>query len=231
MHSDPRDSPLGRVTGVAYWYLVVTLLQALVAAPGLIALMLVDRAPSNAPLAGLCLLPLGPALAAALYSLHARQEAIELNPARSFWRGYRLNAFEALRLWSPAMLVLVVVALGLTNLEAAGLPASYGAVLIVVALLVVIWSLHALVIASLFRFRTRDTARLAAHYLGRLPLVSLGAAALLVLAAAVVAATFDVVLAMLGGLWAGLLLINARRLVADVMEHFVARPRPDGAAR
>ena len=222
MYSDPRDSPLGRVTGVAYWYLVVTLLQALAASPGLIVLMFVDRSPSNAPLAGLCLLPLGPALSAALYSLNGRESAEDLSPARSFWRGYRLNAFDVLRLWSPAMLVLVVIALGLANLDAAGMPAGYGAVLAVVALLVVIWSLHAMVIASLFSFRTRDTARLAAHYLGRLPLVSLGTASLLVLAGVVVVVTFDTVLVLLGGLWTGLLLTTAHRLVTDVAENFVA---------
>jgi hypothetical protein len=185
--------------------------------------MFVDRSPSNAPLAGLCLLPLGPALSAALYSLRSREGAEDLGPARSFWRGYRLNSFDVLRLWLPAMLVLAIIALGFANLDVAGMPASYGAVLTVVALLVVIWSLHAVVIASLFSFRTRDTARLAAHYLGRLPLVSLGTASLLVLAGAVVVVTFDAVLALLGGLWAGLLLTNARRLVTDVAENFVVR--------
>jgi hypothetical protein len=53
--------------------------------------------------------------------------------------------------------------------------------------------------------------------------VSLGTASLLVLAGAVVVVTFDAVLALLGGLWAGLLLTNARRLVTDVAENFVVR--------
>ena len=219
---DPGDGALGRVTGVVYWYLVVTLLHALTASPGLIVLMLLDRSPANAPLAALCLLPLGPALSAALFALRDRERAEDLSPARSFWRGYRNNAIDVLCLWAPAVLVLAIVALGLANLDAAGMPAGYAAVLAVIALLVVLWSVHALVIASLFSFRTRDTARLAAHYLGRLPLVTLGVASLLVLAAMVVVVTFDVVFAMLGGLWTGLLLHNARRLVKDVQDQFVA---------
>jgi uncharacterized membrane protein len=221
-YSEPGDGALGRVTGVIYWYLIVTLLQALTASPGLVALMLLDRSSANAPLAMLCILPIGPALSAALFALRDRDRAEDLSPARSYWRGYRNNVVDVLRLWVPAMLVLAIIALGLVNLDAAGMPAGYGAVLAVIGVLVVLWSLHALVIASLFSFRARDTARLAAHYLGRLPLVTLGVASLLVLAGAVVVLTFDVVLALLGGLWAGLLLNNARRLVQDVQDQFVA---------
>lgn len=222
-YGDPGEGALGQVTGAIYWYLVVTVLQALTASPGLIALMFLDRSPANAPLAALCLLPLGPALSAALFALRDRERADDLSPARSFWRGYRHNAVDVLRLWTPAMLVLAIIALVLANLDAAGVPDGYGAVLAVIGVLVVLWSMHAMVIASLFSFRARDTARLAAHYLGRLPLVTLGVASLLVLATAVVVVTFDVVLALLGGIWAALLLNNARKLVQDVQSRFVVR--------
>lgn len=221
-YRDPIDGPLGRVTGVIYWYLVVTVLQALTAAPGLVALMFLDPSPSNASLAALCLLPFGPALSAALFTLRDRDRAEDLSPARSFWRGYRMNAVDVLWLWIPAVAVLAIIALGVANPEASGTPAGYGIVLAVIALLVVVWSLHAIVIASLFSFRARDTARLAAHYLGRLPLVTLGVVSLLVLAGAIVLVTFEVVLVMLGGLWAGLLLNNARKLINDVHDRFVA---------
>lgn len=221
-YRDPDDGPLGRVTGVIYWYLIVTLLQTLTISPGLVALFFVDPVPANTPLAALCLLPLGPALSAALFALRDRHRAEYLAPARSFWRGYRLNVADVLRLWTPAVLVLAIIALGVANPEASGTPGGYGLVLAVIGLLVVLWSLHAIVIASLFSFRARDTARLATHYLGRLPLVTLGAASLLILAGAVIFLTFEVVLVMAGGVWAGLLLHNARRLIQDVEERFVA---------
>lgn len=220
-YGDPGEGALGQVTGAIYWYLVVTVLQALTASPGLIALMFLDRSPANAPLAALCLLTLGPALSAALFALRNRERADDLSPARSYWRGYRQNAVDVLRLWTPAMLILAIITLVLANLDAAGVPTGYGAMLAVIGVLVVLWSMHAMVIASLFSFRARDTARLAAHYLGRLPLVTLGVASLLVLAAAVVVVTFDVVLVLLGGIWAGLLLNNARKLVQDVQSRFV----------
>ena len=51
-----------------------------------------------------CALPLGPALSAALYALHHRRpDLTDLRPARAFWRGYRINAVPALRLWVPLL--------------------------------------------------------------------------------------------------------------------------------
>lgn len=204
-----------------YWYLIVTLLLNLVALPGLVALAFLDRSAANAPLAAVCLLPLGPALSAALFALRHRPKAEDMTPARSFWRGYRLNAADVLRLWTPALIVLAVIAVSLANLEAAGLPGSYAGVLLVIGALVLLWTMNALVIASLFGFRTRDVARLAAYYLVRLPLVTLKTASLLMLAGGIVLFTFDAVLAMLGGLWAGLLLRNAGPLVTNVESRFV----------
>jgi hypothetical protein len=60
------------------------------------------------------------------------------------------------------------------------------------------------------------------HYLFRLPRVTLGTASLLVLAVGIVFVTFDVVLAMLGGVWAAFLLHNHRTLIQDVRERFTA---------
>jgi hypothetical protein len=221
VYSDPGDGALGRVTGVVYWYLVVTLLQGLTASPGLVALTFLDRSAANAPLAALCLLPLGPALSAALFALRDRERAEDLSPARSYWRGLRSNVLDVLRLWAPAMLVVAIIALGLVNLDAAGTPGGYGAVLGVIGLLVALWAIHAMVIASLFNLRARDTARLAAHYLVRLPGVTFGTASLLVVAGSIVFFTFDIVLMMLGGVWAGLLLHNARPMIRHVHTHFI----------
>ena len=53
-----------------------------------------------------------------------------------------------------------------------------------VALLVVLWSGHALVLSALFSFRTRDVARLGAYFLAGKPLVTLGFVSVLVLTAA-----------------------------------------------
>lgn len=94
---------------------------------------LLDRSATNAPLAALCLLPLGPALSAALFALRDRPKAEDMTPAHSFWRGYRLNAFDVLRLWTPALIVLAVIAVSLANLDVAGAPDGYAGVLVVIA--------------------------------------------------------------------------------------------------
>lgn len=219
-YDDPRDSLLGQVAGFMYWYLVLSLLFALAAAPGLAVLLLLDRSSTNAPLAVLCLLPVGPALSGVLFAARDRHRAEGPTPARSFARGYRLNAVDVLRLWVPALVALALIAVCVVNTDAAGVPDGYAGVLLVIALLTVLWALNALVIASLFAFRTRDVARLGAYYLARLPLVTLGMVSLLVLAGGVVYVTFDAVLVMLGGIWAALLLRNAGPMIRDVQARF-----------
>ena len=75
-------------------------------------------------------------------------------------------------------------------------------------------------IVSFFGFRTRDVMRLAAHFLGARPLVTLGSLSLLVLAAGVVALTTEALFGLVGAVWLALVLRNARPLLADVEERF-----------
>jgi len=212
--------PLGRATALVYWYVVVTARLGLAALPTLVLLLLLDRSASNAPLAALAAVPLGPALSAALYAVRAREGADEVVPARVFWRGYRLGALDVLRLWVPALVVLAVVAAVLANADAAGVGPAYAGVLVVVAVLVAVWALHAVAIATVFSFRTRDVARLAAHYLGRFPLVSLGVVSLLVAASGVAWFATDAVLAVVGGAWVWCWYRNDRRMLDDVRARF-----------
>ena len=57
----------------------------------------------------------------------------------------------------------------------------------VIAVAATLWLVNALVITSLFAFRTVDVARLAAYFLGRTPLVTLGNAGVLIAGALVTA--------------------------------------------
>ena len=77
-------------------------------------------------------------------------------------------------------------------------------------------------LTSFFTLRTRDAARLSLFYLGRLPRVTVGALALLVVAIGTVLFTSDWVLAGLGSVFAFALLYNARPLIADLEENFSA---------
>lgn len=216
------DGPLGRGASAVYWYLVVELLLVLTSLPGLLALTLLDRSVTNAPLVVLCLLPLGPAASAGLYALRGRAKADALTPAASFWRGYRQNWADALRVWAPALVVLGIVAVSLGGLRAAGVPGWFAPALVVIGVGVLLWSVNALLIVSFFGFRTRDAARLAAYYLAARPLVTLGSLSLLVLAAGTVVLATEVVFGLLAAVWLALVLRTAAPVLTDVEDRFTA---------
>ena len=217
------EGPLSRAAALVYNLLVVELLLLVTALPGLAPLLLLDRDPSNLPLAAVGLLPLGPAAAAALYALrHRSRDLSDLHPAAAFWRGYRANFWEVLRLWAPWLVWLTILAVNLAYFPAAGVPGWWRGLLVAVALVAVLWMLNALVITSLFTFRARDTARLAAYYLARTPGVTLGNAGLLIAASLITAAASEAVLALLGSAFAAALLRTSRPMVGEVQEEFTA---------
>ena len=188
MATKPDDEigtgPLPRWSAVVYWFLVVEGMLLLTSAPGLVLLGLLDRDVSNVPLVALACVPFGPSVAAALFAWRVFARDRDLSPARHFWRGYRLDVLDVLRWWIPTLAVLAVVAVNLTHLGATGLPPALGIALGAVAVLVVLWAGHALVLSALFSFRTRDVARLGAYFVAGKPLVTLGFVSVLVLTGA-----------------------------------------------
>ena len=220
---DPTEptGPLSRASTVAYWFLVLEGLLVLTTAPGLVPLFLLAPDASNIPLAALLLVPVGPAVSAAFFAWRTFDGERDQSPARHFWRGYRLNVLDALRVWIPGLLVLAVLAVNLTHLGAVELPLLVGTIGGLVAVVVVAWLAHALVVASGFSFRYRDVARMAAYFVFAKPLVSLGAVSYAVLAAGVVIVASDWVLVLLASVFTFLLWRNARPLVAEVMRRFV----------
>ncbi|MFC7642223.1 hypothetical protein ACFQX6_15585 [Streptosporangium lutulentum] len=149
---------------------MVELLLLTAVVPGLVGLVLLDRDAANVPLAAACLLPAGPALSAALYALHhRRRDLTDLHPAAAFWRGYRANVRGVVKLWVPWLVWLAVIGSSLGNLAAAGVPGWWAVLSVLIALAATLWVANALVITSLFAFRARDVARLAAYFLTRSP--------------------------------------------------------------
>ncbi|MFC8800311.1 DUF624 domain-containing protein [Promicromonospora sp. NPDC057138] len=216
------EGVLGRATAVVYWYLIVEVMLVVAVLPGALVSLFLARTPGNAVLFALCLVPVGPAVSAALFALRDRTKAEGLTPASSFWRGYRLNWADALKVWVPGLVAGVVILLGLANVGAGGVPGWYAGALVVIGAGLLLWMVNALVIVSFFGFRTRDTARLAAHFLGARPLVTLGSLSLLVLAAGIVLLTTEAVFGLLAAIWLALVLRNARPLLSDVEERFTS---------
>ncbi|MEV5430283.1 hypothetical protein [Streptomyces sp. NPDC052701] len=214
---------LSRAAALVHTLVTVQALLLLAASPGLAGLLLLGPDPSNTPLAALCLLPLGPAASAALYALHHRgRDLTDLHPARAFRRGWRLNARPALALWTPLLGWLTVIAVTLTHFPATGLPGWWAALLVLVGAGCLLWGAHALVLTSLFAFRARDTARLAAYFLLRHGRATLGAASLLVLVAASTALFTEALPALLAAPLLLSLLHSSRPVIAETQEDFTA---------
>lgn len=214
-----------RATTVAAWFGVVEALLLVTCAPGLVLALLAPlalRTPDagSVLLVALALVPAGPAASAAIFAWRRFDDDPDHGAAHSFWRGYRLNAVDALRLWLPTLVVAAALAVVLTRLGSMDLAVVVAILVGVVAVVVTAWAAHALVVASVFSFRARDIARIAAYFVFAKPLVSLGAVLLAGVGLAV-AAVGGWVLVLLGSLLTYLLARNARPLVAEVMRRFV----------
>jgi hypothetical protein len=221
--SDFGTGALSRASALIHTVLTVEALLLLTASPGLAGLLLIGADPANLPLAALCLLPLGPALSAALYALHHRsRDLTELHPARAFLRGWRLNAVPALKLWTPLLAWLTIIAFTLTHFSATGLPGWWAVLLAVIGAGSLLWGAHALVLTSLFAFRARDTARLAAYFLFRHGRATLAAASLLVLTAALTALLTEALPALLAAPLLLSLLHGSRTVITETQEEFTA---------
>ncbi|MFE0522360.1 hypothetical protein [Streptomyces sp. NPDC058954] len=217
------DGPLSRAVALVHTLVTVEALLLAAASPALAGLFLLGPDPSNLPLAAVAALPLGPALSAALYALHHRdRDLTDLRPARAYARGWRLNALPVLRLWTPLLAWLTVIAFTLTHFSASGLPGWWAALLAAIGVGSLLWGAHALVLTSLFTFRARDTARLAAYFLLRHGRATLAAASLLVLAAGLTALLTEALPALLAAPLLLSLLYGSRRVIAETQEDFTA---------
>lgn len=205
-----------------YWFGVTGLLLVLTTLPGTVPLMLLDRSAGNIPLVAVCLIPLAPAVSAALYALRDRDRGEGLTALHSFLRGYRRNAIDVLALWLPALAVATMLGISLANLEHAGVPGGYGLVLVVLAVMITVWAGNAVVIVSFFSLRTRDIARLGVYYMARTPLASLGVLATVLVAAGIVYLTFDAVLGLVGSILVWMLLRTCEPMLRHVHENFIA---------
>ncbi|WP_372344837.1 hypothetical protein [Streptomyces sp. KL116D] len=215
--------PLSRACALVHTLLTVEVLLLVTVAPGGLGLLLLGGAPGTLPLAALCLVPLGPALAAALYALHHRSHDLtELRPARAYLRGLRLNSAAALRLWVPLLGWLTVIAYTLTHFAATGLPGWWAGLLALTGVGAVLWGANCLVLLALFRFRTADTARLAAYFMLRRGGATVGALSALVVAGAATLWFTEVLALLLVPLLLLSLLRTSRPMITETAEEFTA---------
>ncbi|MDQ0665500.1 putative membrane protein YesL [Arthrobacter ulcerisalmonis] len=218
--------PLFRAAGAVAGVLMGSVLLMLANALLFLALL-------AAPLAGswlvvVALVPVGPALVAAMYAFNRLLAGHATGVYRDFVRGYRMNFAQAIRVWLPYVIILAVIGVNLAGLPAAlgpGNPveAALRAALLVLALLVATAALHALLLLSRFSFRTRDLYRLSLYSFGARKRVSLGNAGILFVTATLLLMTTAYLLPVIAGAVVYLACLNSRPLLRLVEEKFTAR--------
>ena len=217
---------LGRVTAMVYRVLVLEFLFVLTASPGLVLLLALSGDPSNAPLLALCLLPVGPALSAVIFAWQRSPAEEHLEPARHFWRGYRLNAVAILRWWWAIIAAIAILGVNIAYLDVVitpGLPLMLaGVAQAVVFTLIAVIACHALVIGSLYNFRARDVLRLALRCVRHCPKATVGVAAIVIASIGVAVVGTEIAVIALGSILAALLLNNATSLTQDIEEKYIA---------
>jgi hypothetical protein len=205
------DGRLYRSCLFVYQLLAVEACLVVALAPTALAVFALAPDPRNAPLFAVAVIPAGPALVAGLYAVRRLLGDNDQAPVRDFLKGYRLSWLDSVKLWAPAALVIAML------LAAPGVPQ------LIVAAVAALWLTNVLVITARFSFRVRDTARLAAYYLGarwrctlNIVLVGAGVVGLL-------ATTSDWVAVLLLSPALYLLAIVTRPLVADIETRFTER--------
>lgn len=211
----PRDA------SALVWFVVVEALLALTTVPTLVWLLFLEETWRNVPLMVVLGIPVGPALSAALFAWRRFTQGQHAHPARHFWRGYELNWADALRIWVPSLAILSLLAVNLLSLADGDAPVAFGMVGVVVAVVVAVWTAHAVLVVSLFRFRTRDIVRIAVFFVVAKPYASLGALA--IVAAGVAGAWFvnPWLPVVLGSVLTYLLWRNGMSIADEVERRFV----------
>jgi hypothetical protein len=223
----PRDfgsGPLSRLCALVYTLLVVETMLVVASLPGLASLLLlVGPAGANVGLVALCAIPFGPALSAALYALRHRSRYLtELAPMRQFWRGYRLNVRAVLPVWLLGLAWLFTLVVTLVNFFAAGVPTWWAVLLGLVGVIAVLWLTNALLIVSLFDFRTLDVIRLAWELAARRPLVALGQAGVLLGAGLLAVVTNELLVGLLASAFLLALVATSGPLIEIVTREYTA---------
>lgn len=211
---------LGRVTVEVYWVLVLTLLFGAACLPGALAVLLIEPGRPALVLLPLAALPVGPALAATVFAWRQRTRTEDPTPWRCFAAGYRLSALDALKVWAPACAVLSVIGTGVLATGLGLVPTGYLVVLAVTGLVVLVSTVHALAITTVFSFRLRDVIRLAVFHTFRLPRATLAVLALLISTAALLVVLGDWVVLLAAGLFARVLAHYEQPLLDRIRTEF-----------
>lgn len=217
-------STFTRIADALYWFVIIDLLLVLCSAPTIVVWMLLAPEASNLPLYGASLVPVLPAVAAALWAWRARTEDPDPVPLTRFLRGYRLNLLDSLKVGVPGLAILIVLATNVTYGEATGTSALSLAFLLL-GLMVGAVMLRALSIVSALSFRFVDVLRLSIFTLLTMPVRTLALLSLAVLIAGISLFVGDYAFLFLASVLTCVFQQSERPVITRLNEQFVAPPQ------
>lgn len=162
----------------------------------------------------------GPALSGALYAWRRSVGDDEHKPGAVFWRGYRRNFFEVIRVWLPAVAVISLATLGISRAALTDIGLGGTVALVIFAAFIGTWALITVIIVTFFSFRTTDAMRLGAAYLVYTPAVAFGMLGLLIIAMAASVVTTPMIMLLFGGVWTWFIYRSAIPLIDSVATRF-----------
>lgn len=214
--------PLSRAAAVVYRMLVLEGLLVAALLPSVAVMALLGRDTSNVPLFVLALLPLTPALVAAVAAVGAWQRTPDLAPARAFVLAYRRDVVATLKWSAPSTALLALLAFNLVHLDAVAGAAAIRPLLLFFAAVLVVWQGHLVALTAGFTLRTRDASRIALSQLLPQWRYSLGILSLVLVAGTVVLVASEFVLLLFAWAFALFLAVLARPLISAVTKRFTA---------
>jgi hypothetical protein len=197
--------------------------------PTTLAVLLLDRDASNLPLFVIALIPVAPALVAGVEAVRAAAADPDLAPGRHFLPAYRRDLVPTLRWAVPAAVALALLSFNLTHLAAVDGGEALRPVILLLAMAIVVWGGHMVVLTAVFRFRTADAARIAVVQIVPRWGFSLGVLSLLVIAGFLVLVASEILLLLLLWAFVAMIALMARPVLDDVTRRFTGDdPAPTG---
>ena len=218
------------VTNYIYWLLLTNCYFWMANVLLLLAVLTLKPTVSNLALYFLALIPTGPAFSALCYAMEKLVREKSLSPTADFFRGYRVNLKDTMRMWLPmlAILFILVVDIHYYNSEPSTANQMLGAVLSVILLLFVVGSLYAFPINAKFKFRVRDVYRLSVYYSFKKRRATIGNAAIIFITLFVMSVTVDLIILFLASPVGFLLMWNSQEVMHDVKLNFIKRHEMEG---
>jgi len=215
-----RRGAFWNATEIIQRVLVLHVLVLVACAPTVIGLPFLPPDISNIPLFALLLLPVGPAVSAAVFAWQQLSRSQENSISHYFFRGYRLNWRDGLVMWGIGLVFLSILASNIAHANAVAGGSFLLAVWLVLAALISFLTLNALVISALFSFRWRDVARLSAFQLGSSWRTTVGFIAILIMVVGLMILAGEWLIFFIAGPVTWFIWMQARPMIHKVQEGF-----------